>query len=125
MQSHSKEMIKWWKVSVSSSSGFNVQLSLTNNQKKHYKSIGHTLKPVVTIAGNGLSDNVITEIERALEDHELIKVKLSIVNRTQRKETSQVIAKQTNATIIQEIGKVALIFRTAKRPNPRLSNLLR
>ena len=100
-------------------------MSLTNNQKKHYKSIGHTLKPVVTIAGNGLSDNVITEIERALEDHELIKVKLSIVNRTQRKETSQVIAKQTNATIIQEIGKVALIFRTAKRPNPRLSNLLR
>ena len=100
-------------------------MSLTNDQKKHYKSIGHGLKPIVTIAGKGVSDNVIAEIERALEDHELIKIKLSIADRDLRKQAAQQIIEHTQASIIQEIGKVALIFRAAKKPNPKLSNLLR
>ena len=44
--------------------------------KKRLRGIGHALHPVVTVAGNGLSEGVLTELERALHDHELIKVKL-------------------------------------------------
>ena len=47
---------------------------LTSKEKKRFRAIGHTLNPVVTIAGNGFSDGVKAEIERALEDHELIKL---------------------------------------------------
>jgi RNA-binding protein len=100
-------------------------MSLTNEQKKHYKTIGHSLKPVVTVAGNGLSDAVIAEMERALNDHELIKVKLSIADRESRKQAIDYISDQTGALVVQEIGKVVLIFRAAKKPNPKLSNLLR
>ncbi|MDP4918106.1 MAG: YhbY family RNA-binding protein, partial [Haliea sp.] len=38
---------------------------------KQLRAIGHKLKPVVTVAGNGLSDNVLQEVQRALGDHEL------------------------------------------------------
>jgi len=47
-------------------------MQLTQERKKALKAIGHKLNPVVTVAGNGLTENVILEIDRALEDHELI-----------------------------------------------------
>ena len=100
-------------------------MSLTNQQKKHYKTIGHSLKPVVTVAGNGLNEAVLGEMERALEDHELIKVKLAITDRDSRKEVITLISDQTGAMVVQEIGKVVLLLRPAKQPNPKLSNLLR
>lgn len=98
-------------------------MPLSPERKKQYRNIGHNLKPVVTIAGNGLSDGLMEELERALNDHELIKVKLMIGDRDLRKQVSAEMVKRAGAEIVQEIGKVALIFRAAKRPNLKLSNV--
>jgi len=98
-------------------------MPLSNDRKKDYRSIGHNLKPIVTIAGNGLSHSVLEELDRALEDHELIKVKLVINDREARKAVVQEVCKKTRSEAIQEIGKVALLYREAKRPNPKLSNI--
>ncbi len=100
-------------------------MSLSNEQKKRYRSIGHGLSPIVTIASNGISENVIAEIDRALNDHELIKIKLVLEDKASRKEAVAEISQQMNATVIQEIGKVVLLLRQAKQPNKKLSNLLR
>ena len=50
-------------------------MALSQDRKKALRTIGHKLNPIVTVAGNGLSENVLIEIDRALEDHELIKIK--------------------------------------------------
>lgn len=98
---------------------------LTAAQKKHYRSIGHNLKPVVTVAGNGLSDSVLEELDRALEDHELIKVKLVIADRNLRQSAIAEMCQTSRASLVQEIGKIALLYRAAKKPNAKLSNLVR
>jgi RNA-binding protein len=98
-------------------------MPLSADRKKQYRSLGHNLNPVVTIAGNGLSENVIAELNRALDDHELIKVKLMVADRDLRKQVVVEMCQQTRAEIVQEIGKVALIFREARQPNPKLSNI--
>jgi RNA-binding protein len=98
-------------------------MPLTPERKKQYRNIGHNLKPVVTVAGNGLSEGLMEELNRALDDHELIKVKLMIADRDLRKQVSAEMVKQAGAELVQEIGKVALIFRAAKRPNLKLSNV--
>ena len=98
-------------------------MPLSSDRKKQYRTLGHNLNPVVTIAGNGLSENVIVELNRALEDHELIKVKLVIADRDLRKQVVQDMCQQTRSEVVQEIGKVALIYREAKQPNPKLSNI--
>lgn len=100
-------------------------MSFTNEQKKHYRSIGHGLNPIVTVSSNGLSHSVIAELERALTDHELIKIKLALEDKSDRKELTKKICDITKSDVVQEIGKVALILRAAKKPNPKLSNLLR
>lgn len=59
-------------------------MPLTPEQKKQYKSIGHHLKPVLIVADNGLTEGVLAELERALSDHELIKIKLNILDRDRK-----------------------------------------
>lgn len=98
-------------------------MTLNPDTKKHFRTVGHNLNPVVTIAGKGLTENVLAELDRALEDHELIKIKLAIADRDERKETVSAICSQLSAELIQEIGKVALIFRAAKKPNLKKSNV--
>jgi len=46
-------------------------MALSNAVRKRFRAIGHNLKPVVTIAQKGITENVHDELERALKDHEL------------------------------------------------------
>ncbi len=98
-------------------------MPLSADRKKQYRSLGHNLKPIVIVAGNGLSEGVIIELNRALDDHELIKVKFAGAEREDRKVAIAEMCQITKAEIVQEIGKVALIFREAKYPNVKLSNV--
>ena len=100
-------------------------MSLTQEQKKQFKSIGHHLKPVVTIADNGLTEGVLAELDRALNDHELIKIQLRIVERDDRKAIIDDVCQKSSSLLVQSIGKVALIYRKNPQPNKNLSNVLR
>jgi RNA-binding protein len=100
-------------------------MPLTQDEKKHLRTIGHGLKPIVTVAGNGLSDNVLAELNRALDDHELIKVKCVIENRNDKKALIAELCATLRAELIQNVGHIALIYKEAVKPNPKLSNLIR
>lgn len=97
-------------------------MSLSSQQKKQFRTIGHNLNPVVTVAAKGLSDTVLDEIHRALKDHELIKIKL-IAERASKAELIASICEQTGAEQVQSIGNVVLLFKLAKKRNAKLSNL--
>ncbi|MDO8861523.1 ribosome assembly RNA-binding protein YhbY [Haliea sp. E1-2-M8] len=93
--------------------------------QKQLRAIGHKLKPVVTVAGNGLSDNVLQEVQRALDDHELIKVKIAVGDREARSAAAAALCAETGATLVQSVGNIVLLLKRAKKPDPRLSNLIR
>lgn len=100
-------------------------MALNKQEIRRFRSIGHHLKPVVSFGSKGLSEGLIEELERALEDHELIKVKLHVEDRADKKPAAEALCKETGAEIVQMIGKIALVYRAAKRPNAKLSNVLR
>ncbi|MEB2872971.1 YhbY family RNA-binding protein [Pseudomonas rhizosphaerae] len=100
-------------------------MPLTQEQKKQYKSIGHHLKPVLMVADNGLTEGVLAEFERALSDHELIKIKLNILDREQRLQAVAELCKVGRADLVQVIGKMALVYRKNSQVNKQLSNVHR
>jgi len=100
-------------------------MPLTQQQKKQYKSIGHHLKPVLTVADNGLTEGVLAELERALGDHELIKIKVNILDRESRLEAIAELCKAGKAELVQIIGKMALLYRKNVNVNKNLSNIHR
>ena len=94
-------------------------MPLKASQKKNLRGQAHHLKPLVTVAGKGLSETVVAEIDRALNDHELIKVKLR-GDRELRATWARSIAEQCKAELVQSIGQVACFYR--KHPEKPVIN---
>ncbi|EZQ10286.1 MULTISPECIES: ribosome assembly RNA-binding protein YhbY [unclassified Acinetobacter] len=99
--------------------------ALSIQERKRLRQIGHALNPVVMLGGQGLTENVIEETQRALNDHELIKVKIGGEDRDARAAVITEIAEVTGAEVVQTIGKIALLYKKAAKQNPKLSNLVR
>jgi len=83
-------------------------------QKKQLRSKAHALKPIVIVGDKGITDNVLQEIDRALFDHELIKVRINAADKAEKKQLTQTICEHTQAALIQTIGHIIVIYR--KRP---------
>ena len=98
-------------------------MSLDQDLKKRLRGIGHRLHPVVTVAGNGLSEGVCAEAERALSDHELIKVRFSVADRDERRAMTREFCARLGAQAVQEIGKILLVYRKNPDADPRLTNI--
>lgn len=85
-------------------------MTLNNRQVRHLRGLTHKLQPVVIVADKGLTENVMAEIESALDHHELIKVKLR-TDRDTRKHLIGEIAERCGAEKVHTIGQVASFFR--------------
>ena len=93
-------------------------LLLSERQRKHLKARAHALKPVIRLGNAGLTPAVLAETARALEDHELIKVKAPGGDREARDELFAALARSTGSALVQRIGNVAVLYRPA--PQPRI-----
>jgi RNA-binding protein len=91
-------------------------MSLSSNQKRHLRGLGHHLKPVVMVGQHGLRDAVLAEIQLALDVHELIKVKI-VADRDTRAQLADQITTHTGAESIHRIGQMHVLFRrNAEKP---------
>lgn len=90
-------------------------MSLTPKQKQGFKAKAHTLKPIVSIGHQGLTDNVKKETDQALYDHELIKVRIHTEDRKIRKEYFSELCKTLGAEEIQLIGHVGTVYRKSDK----------
>jgi len=91
-------------------------MSLSKVQRSHLRKLAHPLKPVVIIGQAGLTENVIAEINVALDHHELIKVRLNAADKTARQEMIGRIIEQTSAEPVQAIGHICALYRRAEKP---------
>ena len=87
-------------------------------------SIGHNLSPVLRITKQELSTNVMRELNRALDDHELVKVKI-VGEKEVRNHLFLKLKDLPETEVIQKIGGVMLLYRPSKETNRKLSNILR
>jgi putative YhbY family RNA-binding protein len=89
------------------------------------RATAHHLQPVVTIAGNGLTPTVVEEIERSLQAHELIKIKVHGAERDQREELLTQVCAALDAAPVQHIGTILVVWRKRREdekprnPTPR------
>ena len=89
---------------------------MTPVQRKELRARAHALKPVIRVGDAGLSDAVLAETDRALHDHELIKVRLSGADREARAQMAAQLCAQLAAQQIQAIGHIRVIFRANPPP---------
>jgi len=92
---------------------------LNEKQRKHLRGLGHSLKPIVLLGQAGLTEGVVAEAVRALNDHELVKVRVTGMERDVRDETLATLASRTDSELVGRIGHTALLYRKNKE-RPRI-----
>ena len=92
------------------------RMHLSERQRKYLRGLGHALNPVLLIGNAGLTPAVIAEAKRALNDHELIKIKFRGAEREARDVGLAELATSTESVMLQRIGHTALYY---KRRNDR------
>jgi RNA-binding protein len=96
---------------------------MSPDERRKLRALAHSLEPVVLIGNAGLSAAVLHEIERALESHELIKIRAAGADRAERERLLAEICGSTGAEPVQHIGKVLVVHRRkpevpAQEPSP-------
>ena len=100
-------------------------MSLQAREKKSLRRIAHHLDSVVIVGEQGVSEGVIAETSRALADHELIKVKFALAERSDRQQAVAALAEACAAEVVQQIGKVGVLYKENPKADPKLSNIAR
>jgi RNA-binding protein len=86
-------------------------VALNEKQKKHLRRLAHPMSPIVMLGNAGLTDGVVSELDRALTDHELVKVSARIGERTLRDAALGEMATRTASELVQRVGHVGVFYR--------------
>jgi len=89
-------------------------MELSEKQKKHLRRLAHPLSPVVMLGNAGLTDAVVNEMDRALTDHELVKVGARVADRAARDAALDELARRTAAALVQRVGHVGVFYRRSR-----------
>jgi RNA-binding protein len=93
---------------------------LTGKQKSYLRSLAHKLKPVVQIGHHGVTEGVLAAVEVALEQHELIKVKVAGEAEVDATEIAPGLEKATHSQLAQLIGHTLVLYRRRDK-DPKIS----
>ena len=92
---------------------------LTGKQRSYLKGLANGIDAVVFIGKEGLTDNVIKEMDNYLEVHELVKVKIQEGCELDPKETANELMEPLGAEFVQAIGRKFVLYRAAADPDKR------
>lgn len=85
--------------------------TLDNATRRQLKRQAHHLKPIVQTGANGLTAAVTTEVDRALFDHELVKLRIVADSRAERRQDIDTLCDELDAACVQQIGHTATLYR--------------
>ncbi len=92
-------------------------MTLTNSELRKLKAEAQRLEPVAFVGKAGLTPAVLASIEQALTARELIKIRFDH-DREERDELAGHVAEATGATLIMQVGKVAVYYRPRPASTP-------
>lgn len=87
---------------------------ITSKQRSYLKSLAHNIDPTVYIGKQGLTENIIKELETGFETRELVKVKIQEGSVLEPKATASELAEKLNAEFVQAIGRKFVLYRESK-----------
>ena len=90
---------------------------ITKQQRLALRSLAQNLQDLVYIGKDGVSENVLTQINDNLYAHELIKIKVQSSADESLKDISQKIATECGCEIVTTIGSKIVLYRPSNKPN--------
>jgi RNA-binding protein len=93
-------------------------MALTGQQKRYLRGLAHHKDAVVQVGHQGVTEPLLGALDKALEDHELVKVRLAQAV-DDRDEAAGALASGTQSELVQQLGRTVVLYRRRKK-NPKI-----
>lgn len=98
--------------------------NLTPRARAHLRALAHPLHPLVIVGADGLTEAVCRATQVALEDHELVKVRLGPSFTGDRREAAHRLAEATRSALAQLVGRVVVLYRRRARDDAKRQRIV-
>lgn len=88
-------------------------------QRRHLRSLGHHLEPVVLLGKHGLTDAVVRAVDEAVGTHELVKVRRGQDCPQDRHEVGAGLDEAIGVEVVQKLGHTVLLYRPRPKDDDR------
>ncbi len=92
---------------------------MTSKQRAYLRGLANPLAAILQVGKNGLNDNLIKQVEDALEARELIKLSVLETAPEDNRTIAETLASSTNSVLVQVVGNKITLYR-AKKKNPKI-----
>ncbi len=92
---------------------------MTSKQRAYLRGLANPLTAILQVGKNGLNDNLIKQVEDALEARELIKLSVLETAPEDNRTVAETLATSTNSVLVQVVGNKITLYR-AKKKNPKI-----
>lgn len=89
---------------------------LNGKQKRYLRGLASTEKAIFQIGKDALSDNLIEQVNNAIDKRELVKIAVLKNSPVDIKETAFDLARLTDSELVQIIGRTIILYRQSKEP---------
>ena len=88
---------------------------MTSKQRAYLRGLANSIDSIFQIGKSGINDNLIVQVSDALEARELIKISVLESAPANAKELGQILAEETNSTLVQTVGSKITLYRARKK----------
>ena len=88
---------------------------MTSKQRAYLRGLSNRIEAIFQRGKNGINDNLIKQLDDALEARELIKITVLETAPDSAKALSFEISEKTNSIVVQVIGNKITLFRQKKK----------
>ncbi|MBU5595317.1 ribosome assembly RNA-binding protein YhbY [Amphibacillus sp. MSJ-3] len=84
---------------------------LTGKQKRYLRAKAHHLKPIFQVGKEGVNDNMVIQVNEALEKRELIKITILQNCLADKEDIARELVAGTDAELVQIIGGIIVLYK--------------
>lgn len=89
---------------------------MTSKERAQLRAKANPLEPIVQIGKDGISDNLITQLDDALDARELVKIRVHLETAPESPRAfADKFAEKLGAEVIQVIGGIIVVYRKADK----------
>lgn len=88
---------------------------MNSKDRAYLRSLANTIEPIFQIGKSGISDNLIKQVDEALEARELIKITVLETSPMDAQTVSIELAESTNSAVVQVMGRKITLYRRRQK----------
>ena len=88
---------------------------MTSKQPAYLRGLANKIDAIFQVGKNGISDNLIMQVNDALEARELIKLNVLETSPEDIQEIANTLSKATNSVLVQTVGNKITLYRARKK----------